>query len=421
MAARGWRQDVAKFCQTYLVYFLPITFLVYLILESYQIDFRAFYLGGKAVLLGLDPYLNYVGVRPEFYGPVNAELSPASGFRYPPLAALVFAPIASLPYQTAKALFTLAMIATLGVVSFHLVRQSRFTIPGEALLFMMVSFPVLALTERGQVDSFVLYLTALSYWVIRGNVDAEHTRSTRRYTPIAAFFLAFAGIFKVFPLVMLIFFAARRQWRFVSYTILWAIALFALPYLYFGREVYANFFKRTSPDYFGPITIDMPLDLHGQGVVLNKIVQSIDAIDLLVTHDFVNGFMNPLLSSSTVGSIISGLILSALLLVAIYRCPVDFQFYAFLNVINLFNPVAWIMGLVWYIPLFLYLSPRVTKLGQFLSLLPLFLPPFLNTNAILAYVLSIVFALAFRLPGLEKHLFTSKPATTRDFNIPTKV
>jgi hypothetical protein len=151
-----------RFCQTYLVYFSPIIFLVYLILESYQIDFHSFYLAGKSVLLGLDPYVNYVGVRPDFYGPVNAELAPASGFRYPPLAALVFAPIATFPYQTAKVLFTLAMLATLGLLSFHLVRQNQFTIPGEAILFMMESFPVLTLTERGQADSFLVYLTALS-------------------------------------------------------------------------------------------------------------------------------------------------------------------------------------------------------------------------------------------------------------------
>jgi hypothetical protein len=407
MAMSSWRQDAVRFCQTYLVYFLPITFLVYLILESYQIDFRSFYLGGKSVLLGLDPYLNYVGVRPDFYGPVNSELAPFSGFRYPPLAALVFAPIASLPYQTAKALFTLAMIATLGLLSFHQVRQSRFTLPGEAILFMMVSFPVLALAERGQVDSFVLYLTALSYWLMYSCSD-KGSRTNRRYTPVAAFLLAFAGIFKVFPLVVLIFYAARRQWRFVSYTVLWAVALFGLPYAYFGREVYHNFLRRTLPAYFGEIPPTLPLDLHGQGIILNKIVQSVDAIDLLVTHDFVNGFMNPLLSSSTVGSVISGLILSAILLMVTRRCPVGFQFYAFLNVINLFNPVAWIMGLVWYVPLFLYLSPRVTRLGQFLSLLPLFMPPFLNTNAIWAYVLSILFALAFRLPKLNRGLFLPK-------------
>ncbi|NJL48539.1 MAG: DUF2029 domain-containing protein [Leptolyngbyaceae cyanobacterium SM2_5_2] len=388
MALSAWRRDVVRFGRHYLVYFLPVTFLIYLLLESYQIDLRSFYLAGKSVILGLDPYLNYVGVRPEFYGPVNSETAPFSGFRYPPLAALVFAPLGWFPYTLAKTLFTLAMLGLLGLLSFHLVRRSHFTIPGEALLFMIVSFPVLALVERGQVDSLMLYLTALAYWL----------SEKRRWTWLASFCLAFAGVFKIFPLVVLIFYGVRRQWRFVAYTLLWAVGLLALPYAFFGRSIYANFLKRTLPSYFGEVTSNLPMTLHGQGIVLGKIVQSVDADNLLATHDFVNGFMNPLLSSSTIGSLISGAVLTGLLLIATRQCPVDFQFYSFLNVINLYNPVAWIMGLVWHIPLFLYLYPRVNRLGQFLLLLPLFLPPFLNTNAVWAYVLSIVFALAYRIP-----------------------
>ncbi|MGF1568863.1 MAG: glycosyltransferase family 87 protein [Nodosilinea sp.] len=388
-----------RFGQTYLVYFLPVTFLAYLMLESYQIDFRSFYLAGKSVLLGLDPYLNHVGVRPEFYGPVNAEADPASGFRYPPLAALVFAPLGAMPYPTAKVVFTLAMVATLGLLSFHLVRRSRFTLPGEAILFMMVSFPVLALVERGQVDSLVVYLTALAYWLGR----------SRRGLGLGSFCLAFAGVFKVFPLVVLIFYGAHRQWRFVGATMLWAGALLALPYLYFGRAVYDNFFRRTFLAHFSLAGWAGPLDLHGQGVTLNKIVQSVDANDLVVSHDFVNGYMNPLLSSSSGGALLAGLVLTALLIVTTQHCPGEFQFYAFLNVINIFNPVAWIMGLVWYLPMFLYLSPQVTRRGQVLSLLPLFMPPFLNSNAILAYGLSLVFALAYRHSRWQQWLFKAAP------------
>ena len=36
-----WRQDLGRFFRQYLIYFLPITFLIYLTLESYQIDFRS--------------------------------------------------------------------------------------------------------------------------------------------------------------------------------------------------------------------------------------------------------------------------------------------------------------------------------------------------------------------------------------------
>ena len=42
----------------YLIYFAPVIVLVYLILESYQIDFRVFYVAGKSVLY---PQVNKLG------------------------------------------------------------------------------------------------------------------------------------------------------------------------------------------------------------------------------------------------------------------------------------------------------------------------------------------------------------------------
>ncbi|QYX33282.1 hypothetical protein [Sphaerospermopsis torques-reginae] len=77
----------------YLIYFAPVFLLVYLILETYQIDFRVFYVAGKSVLYNLDPYLNHVSQFPELYVPVNAHDAPTSGFLYPPFAALLFAPL----------------------------------------------------------------------------------------------------------------------------------------------------------------------------------------------------------------------------------------------------------------------------------------------------------------------------------------
>jgi hypothetical protein len=390
-APRLWL-DLRRFAGAYLMYFLPVGFLAYLTLESYQIDFRSFYLAGKSVVLGLDPYLNYVGLRPEFYGPMNSETAPFSGFRYPPLAALAFAPLGALSYPVAKGVFTLAMVLLLGLISFSMVRRSQFTLPGEALLFMLVSFPVLATVERGQVDSLVLYLTLLAYW------------GGGRRPVLSALALALASLLKLFPILVVLFYGWRRQWGMVLSTLAWLGGLLALPYLHFGPTVYWHFLQRTLPAQLGQIATDLPLQLHGQGIALGKVVQSIDAPDLLVSHDFVNGYMNPLLSSHTGGAVVAGAIATVILLWATRKSPRDLQFYAFLTVINLYNPVAWIMGLVWYLPLFLYLYPSLRKGSQMLILLPLFLPPFLNSNAILAYLIALTLAITYRLPDLQRAL-----------------
>lgn len=388
------RSDLWQFVRIYGVCFLPIVFLGYITLESYQIDFRSMYLAGKSTLLGLDPYVNYVGVRADFYGPINSESQAYSGFRYPPIAALVFLPLGALPYQIAKVLFTLTVLFFVALLVFHFARRSEFTMPEAAVLFAMVSFPLISTVERGQIDILIVYLSLVSYRLLQ----------LRGQSRLAAFWLALAGTLKLFPFVLLIFYSDRKQWRFVINTLLYTAILFALPYPFLGLASYTNFFKRTLPDYWGQIETGLSTNLQGQGVI-DGIVHSVDSTNLLAAHSFSSGQMNPWMASNTTGAIVCGLLLSGLLLIAMRRTNLEFQFYAFLNVINLFNPVSWIMGLVWYFPLFFYLSPVVSRWGQFLLLAPLFSPPGLNANAVLAYILSIVFALSFRIPHWGNALY----------------
>jgi len=71
------------------------------------------------------------------------------------------------------------------------------------------------------------------------------------------------------------------------------------------------------------------------------------------------------------------------------------------------------MGLVWYLPLFFYLYPSVSQLGRWLILLPLFLPPFLNANAALAYVIAVLFLIARRAPQLARRLLAAPACIPR--------
>jgi hypothetical protein len=388
------RGALVRFLRDYGIYGLPLVFLAYLALESFQIDFRAFFLAGRAVLTGLDPYLNHVGVRPEFYAPINAEDSAFSAFRYPPLAALVFAPLALLPYGISRLLFTLVMWLALALIAFQMVRRSGWRLQGEALLFAGISFPVLAMVERGQVDPALVLLVLASYWLA--------ARSDQQ--GLAGFLLAFAGVLKIFPFVVLIDWIMRRRWRLVSHTLLWGCALFLLPWLWFGEQVYRHFWQRTFPQLFGAITMAGRVNLHGQGVDVGRLARALEGHGLTLTRDFTNGFMNPLLQDHSLAAISVGLLLTMLFYVAARGASEDLRFYGFLNVINLFNPLSWIMGLVWYLPLFFHLYARATALGRWLILLPLFLPPFLNCNAVLAYLLSLLFLISQRSQGLSRRL-----------------
>lgn len=383
------KPSLTKFIREYFIYLLPSVFIVYLVLESYQIDFRPYYVAGKAVLSGLDPYINHVNAYPEFYTPVNASRSPGSGFLYPPFAALLFAPFALMPYLTAKIVYSAITLVILWLLLFELVQHSQFLIKGETLLFAMTSFPVLAGFERGQIDVVVCYLTLLGFFIF--------LQTSNRIVPAFLFALSFS--IKLFPGLAIIYFLVKREFKLVAYAAGWIAGLLLVPLPYFGTSVYTNYVKRILPGFFGKITSPVEISTHGQEMV-NGVVMSLDSKGLRVTHDFVNGYMNPFLHKSPVGAMIVGAIAFAILMYYLRRAPIEQQFFSIVNSISLFNPQTWIMGLVWYIPLFMYLFNRANHLGRFVLLLPLFLPPFTNANGMLAYAIT----LAFAIPTTQKRL-----------------
>lgn len=392
------RSQLLHFLGRYGLYFLPVVFSIALAFETYQFDFRTSYIAGKSVLYQLDPYLNHVSSFPEFYSPVNAGSQASSGLRYPPLAAILYAPFALLPYGTAKIVFTAVILLFFGLICFELAKYSRFSLKGEAVLFAACSFPIIASVERGQIDLVVVYLALLAFlWQQKGR------------SHLAALALALAANIKVIPLGVLIYYGFRRDFDFIAKTLVYTTVLLLLPLPYFGIAVYRHFLSRIVPEVFGEITSAVPIDLHGQRVFKN-IVESVDGPRLRLGHDFVNGFMNPFFKNSSTGAIVLGLVLTILFFIAARKCPKNYQFFGFLNMINVFNPKAWIMGLVWHLPLFFYLYDRSSQLGRFFILLPLFCPPFLNLNVALAYVVSVLFALGMQLPFLSQRLLQKPPA-----------
>ncbi len=383
-----------RFVQQYWMYFFPIVFLVYVLLSAYQIDFRAFYVAARSVILDLDPYLNPVAQHPELYAAINADNAAASGFIYPPLAALLFLPFGLVAYPTAKILFGLVILVSLISLCYLLTQTDRTPdrhspeIPGEAFLFITCSFPLMATFERGQVDIVVVLLTWLAF-------DAYYRRKN---IPFSAFILGIATCLKIFPIVVLLYYLAKKQFKIFFASIASIITLFCLPLLYFKPIIYQHFFQFIMPKFFGQLGNGLPVEVHGQSVV-NNVVNAIEGNGLLASQDFANGFMNPLLQNNTIGCLITGLILFTILIQITRKKDIKYQFYAILTTINFFNPRAWIMGMVWYIPLFLHLYPNAkTTTQKGILLLPLMMPPFTNLNGFLAYAIAIGFTFIQQSP-----------------------
>ena len=64
-------------------------------------------------------------------------------------------------------------------------------------------------------------------------------------------------------------------------------------------------------------------------------------------------------------------------------------FFTVMNWINIINPISWIMGLIWYVPLFLYSYDKVKDSFKLIIILPLILPPFLNISGYAASIISL--------------------------------
>lgn len=179
--------------------------------------------------------------------------------------------------------------------------------------------------------------------------------------------------------------------------------VFLLPLLYFDFSVYQHFFQVILPNIFGEITTSQIINTHEQNVV-NNLVISIENTGLLASRNISNGYMNPFLKNNTLGALLMGLSAMILLLIVNRKNSKEYQFYAILNTINIFNPKAWIMGLVWYFPTFFSLYPQVNQWGKLVILIPIFIPPFTNTNAILAFLITLLFSVGLRNPKFGRYL-----------------
>jgi hypothetical protein len=367
-----------RFLRQYLPYLLPSVLLAYVVLESYQMDFRPYYVAGKLLLLGRDPYLNAVTEFPALYVPGNADALSHSGFVYPPFATFLFVPLALLPYATAKLLYSGLSLACLWSLLFWLVRLTpSIAVSGGAIALVMCSFPVLAHFERGQFDLFVCYLTIVGFGIWR--------RSGKSTVP--ALLLALAISTKIFPFVALIFWAVKRQYRLVVKTLLALLVLLVAPLFYFGPTVYRHYGQALLPQVFGPLMAAGPIDLHGQ-TFSHQVVQAIEGNRLRLSHDFVEGYMNPFLRNPAHSFSVGLLALGVMIYVA-RKQSIEQQFFASLNAIHLINPKTWIMGLVWYIPFFLENFDRAKAPQKVLLALPLCLPPSLNASGMLAYAIAL--------------------------------
>ena len=376
----------------YIIALSPIFLIFYISNETYAIDYRAFYLAGKSVLNNLNPYLNHISLSSDFYGPINSELSKFSGWKYPPLASYVFAPLSTLPYELSKNIFNFISLLSISLVTFFIIKKRIFFINPYSLIIVGISFPFLAIISRGQVEILIVCMALISLYFYKQDKIF-----------LSASLIAIMGFIKVFPLLLgLAFIKSFRKKKFFIYLISSLLILYFLNLTLCPLEWRQSFIERVMIPWNRMPLGDLKELPNNIGVIKDSMmVRTSDARNLFHSHFFVFGLANPLLSNNLFLSGIIGIIGALICLFKYTKYSLSLCFFTIMNWINIINPISWIMGLFWYVPLFIFSYEKIKPSLKIIIVLPLILPPFLNISGYLAAIISLFILSFFSKEGLN--------------------
>jgi len=350
----------------------------------YQNDFRAYWIAGHAAGSGLDPYTNNVAHGADFEDAGWREAS--SRFLYPPTSLLLFAPLGKLSYNAAKAVFTLLIFAALLASLLLLYRD--LAVDAVWIVLLAASPPVLANFDRGQIDLLVLLLLVLAWYRVE--------------TPIAGLALAAAVLFKLFPLLLLLWLLAYRKTGTVLWTIVFLAAGTAATLLLWP----ARYFLECSQTLFHPDHSLLPMLAnvpYGTAKFVSGGKVYLDKLWLF------SSWNNPLGLMGRWGLPLAAVaVLAGLWWLRSRKVDEQLSYFAFMFVTLAANMRLWPMGFVLYFPVCLAMLAKAGKdwLAAIVLVVPLFLPN--------AYPLGIsrlplaMLALAFALWRLG---FATRPAS----------
>ena len=376
----------------YILALSPIFLIFYISNETYAIDYRAFYLAGKSVLNNLNPYLNHISLSSDFYGPINSELSKFSGWKYPPLASYIFTPLATLPYELSKNIFNLISLLSISLLTFFIIKKRIFHINPYSLIIVGISFPFLAIISRGQVEILIVCIALISLYFYKQDKIF-----------LSASLIAIMGFIKVFPLLLsLAFVKSFRNKKFFIYLISSLLILYFLNLTLCPLEWRQSFIERIMIPWNKMPSGDLKELPNNLGIIKDSMmVRTSDARNLFHSHFFVFGFANPLLSNNLFLSGIIGIIGALICLFKYAKYSTSLCFFTIMNWINIINPISWIMGLFWYVPLFIFSYEKIKPSLKIIITLPLILPPFLNISGYLAAIISLFILGFFSKEGLK--------------------
>ena len=177
-------------------------------------DVRAYYEAGARLNAGQPLYVQTATVNdPNFY-------------RYPPLLAIFFRPLALLPYGAAAAIWEALVIA---------------------------SFVVTVIRIRPDADRLILFGVLAMTWLWSLAIGQAQVPLTLFVLIGAPWSVAVATNIKIFPVLIAVWWLSRREWRPLAWLTAWLAALLALQLLVAPSDTIA---------FFGTLNTSQVGDVH---------------------------------------------------------------------------------------------------------------------------------------------------------------
>jgi hypothetical protein len=190
----------------YITYFFP------------KQDFSVYYAAGRSLLSG----------RVDLYAPDFANAG-VMDYRYPPVFILLFAPFALLPFAASVFVWAVLMLTAM-VASMRQIAEAAGrllqTDKLKLILFIATLFSVkylLVALKPQNVHLFLVIAVFASFFLL----------IKQKLLP-ASLLMALVIAIKAFPVLLLPYFAIKRQWKFLGMTAGFVLMFLLLPAYYFG-------------------------------------------------------------------------------------------------------------------------------------------------------------------------------------------
>lgn len=270
---------------------------------KFGLDFTQYYVASRMVLEGEAHNIyrtdGYYLAKAAAYGAVT-DAGGTMTNAYPPFAAFCLIPFALLPFRPALLLFSITGMLALGagVWAFFAdeakITRRDFILAGLLITFSF--FPVYYSLYMGQVNALVFLCVALVlYFARRGSPRC------------AGFFIALAALIKLFPAVLMVYFAAKRQFKPVVAAVVSMILLGAISLTVCDARLYITYFSQV-----------LPREAGGGAFYRNQGLSGLFA-RLLTANEYVHALANQPALASGLGVFAGAVVLVAALWLAARR------------------------------------------------------------------------------------------------------